>query len=292
MRLIAILALVSAAYAASPQDAYFAARDKAIAEVKTLVAKGQDAKAEAVQKTAFADLAKRLLAIVGPTSTKGFAREATINLTTLADEPGFGMLDGLSYAVKDQEGSRLVATTKPLLAAWLKGHAGESDASLRVPEDIEAALRSDNFYTFAIGGDAALSRAAEIEVTKPPGADLAVAALGRWSQDIGPSPLDRLTAAVVKGDHVYIADIEPAAKTQEFPSCQAIWDAADAKAEESDKAHGKQEDAAAGGDERAKIQEKGSDDWLACAGRAVKTVPSYSQLRQEAQDLVDRMAGP
>jgi hypothetical protein len=291
MRLLAILALVSAAHAASPEDAYLAARDKAIAQLKALPA---DARAEAIQTAALAALQKRLMALIGRSSVKGFSPSPRINLETLRDEPGFGMLDGLAYAPagKGQEGSRLVATTKSLLAIWLRARAAESDASVRVSAQMETALRSDTFYTFAVGQDAAFSRAAEIEVAKPVGADFAVAALGRWSQDIGPSPLDRLVVAVVKGGRVFVADVEPAAKAPEFPACKAIWDAANAEAGKIIEAYqkgGAKDDALF--DKSTKSQQQGEERWLACAGRAVKAAPFYPRLKSEAQDLVERMAG-
>jgi hypothetical protein len=292
MRLVAILALVSAAYAASPEDAYFAARDKAIARVKALTAaNADDAKIEAVQTAALADLQKRLLVLVGPSSVKGFSPSPKINPETLADEPGFGMLDGLAYAAagKRQDGSRLVATTKPLLAAWLRARAAESDASARAPAEMETALRSNNFYTFAVGSDAAFTRVVEIEVVKPSGAEFAVAALGRWSQDIGPSPLDRLVVAVVKGGHAFVADVEPAAKAPEFPACKAVWDAASAKADkitEDLQKGGAKDDAMF--EQSTKAQQQGEAEWLACAGHAAKTAAFYPRLKQEAQDLVDR----
>lgn len=295
MRLVAILALVAAAYAASPEQSYFAARDKAVAQMKTLADRqASDARIIATQNAALADLQKRLLALVGPSSVKGFSREPKINLETLSDEPGFGMLDGLAYTPTGpgQEGSRLVVTTKSLLEAWLKARAAESDAGLRVPAGLEAALRSDSFYTFAVGSDAAFSRAAEIEVTKPAGAEFAVAALGRWSQDIGPSPLDRLTAAVVKGGRVFVADVEPEAKAPESDACKRLWDAANAEADKISEAYqkgGAKDDALF--DKSTKMQEKGAQDWLDCAGRAARTGPLYDRLRKEAQDLVDRMAG-
>ena len=297
MRILAILALVCTAFAATPEQAYFAARDKAIAQLKALPRDADVAKGDAMQTAALADLQKRLVDLVGRSSVKGFSPSPKINLETLSDEPGFGMLDGLAYArtgkgQKGQDGSRLVVTTKSLLAAWLRARAAESDAALRVPSGMEAALRSNSFYTFAVGDDVAFSRAAEIEVVKPEGAEFAVAALGRWSQDIGPSPLDRLTVALVKGDRVFVADVVPDAKGPHLPACKAIWEAASAKADAIIKAYqkgGAKDDALF--DKSTKAQQQGDEQWLACAGRAVKTAPFYSRLKREAQDLVDRLAG-
>ena len=44
-------------------------------------------------------------------------------------------------------------------------------------------------------------------------------------------------------------------------------------------------------DKSTKAQQQGDEQWLACAGRAVKAATFYPRLEREAQDLVDRMAG-
>jgi len=291
--LAAVLIAAPAARAGSPEQSYIAARDKALAAMKKLeTAQASDAKMQATEKAAFADLLKRLLAIVGPVSVKGFSHPPKVNLETLGDGPGNNMLDGLSFLSDPEkpDGSKLVVTTRPLFAAWAKASA--ADAANRVPETLEDAMRSDDFYTGAIGSDASFSRGLEIEVEKPAGADFAFAALGRWSQDVGPSPLDRIVAGVIKGGRIFAVDYEAAAKAPESPACKAVWDAADAKSDKLSAAYQK------GGakdekllDESEKTQTQGSQDWLECEGKAVKSGASYPALKTEAQDLVARMAG-
>jgi hypothetical protein len=294
--LAAVLIAASAARAASPEEGYLAARDKALAAMKKLeTAQASDAKMQATETAAFADLLKRLVPIVGPVSVKGFPHPPRVNLETLGDGPGNNMLDGLSFEADPDkpDGARLVVTTKPLFVAWAKASAADAaDTADRLPEAAEEAMRSDNFYTGAIGSDAGFSRGLEIEVEKPAGADFAFAALGRWAQDVGPSPLDRIVAGVIKGGRIFVADVDAAAKAPELPACKAVWDAANAKADKlvaADKKGGNKDQKLV--DESEKIQEKGNQDWLDCEGQAVKAGATYPALKKEAQDLLARMAG-
>jgi len=291
--LAALLIAAAPTQAASPVEGYLAARDKALAAMKKLdAANASNAKIQSTEKAALADLQKRLVAIVGPVAVKGFLVAPKVNLDTLGDGPGNGTLDGLSFeATPDKpDGSKLVVTTRPLFAAWLKARAADADTHL--PATAAEALRTDDFYTLAIAPDAAFSRALEIEVDKPAGADFAFAALGRWSQDVGPSAIDRIVAAVVTGGRVVVTDSEAANKAAELPACKGVWDAASEKAAKLSAAYQK------GGatdekliDESEKIRSKGSEDWLACEGKAVKSGAGYPALKKEAQDLVARMAG-
>jgi hypothetical protein len=291
--LAALLIAAPSTRAASPEQSYLAARDKALAAMKKLeTANASNAKMQATETAAFADLQKRLVAIVGSVAVKGFFPAPKVNLDTLGDGPGNGTLDGLSFESNPDkpDGSKLVVTTRPLFAAWVKARAADPDNHL--PASAEQAIRADDFYTLAIAPDAAFSRALEIEVEKPEGAEFAFAALGRWSQDVGPSAIDRIVAAVVKGDRVVVTDWEAANKAAEFPACKDLWDIASEKAAKLSAAYQK------GGatdekliDESEKVRGKGSEDWLACEGRAVKAGASYPALKKEAQDLLARMAG-
>src|SRR5580658_10723 len=127
------LGLATTASGASPEDAYWAERDQAIAKIKALDAsKRDDDKARAADEAALAGLQKRLIEIVGPVHVEGFAKTAKINLETLSQEGmGVDMLDGLAFTPTSgaDDGSVLIATTKPLLERWLKQRAAEPDAA-------------------------------------------------------------------------------------------------------------------------------------------------------------------
>src|SRR5579862_647752 len=183
-RYLLVLSLTgTAALAASPEATYLAARNKYIAEIARLEgSKASDSALQAAER-ATRDLAKRLRDIIGPVSVKGFPATGKLSLVTLfKDDEGFGMLDGLAYGEGENQ---LVVTTRPLLKDWLDGKAKADDEESRLPADTEAAVRLEAFYTDAIASDAAFSKNADLPVTKPAGADVAVAALGEFQQDIG-----------------------------------------------------------------------------------------------------------
>ena len=95
------------------------------------------------------------------------------------------MLDGLRYA-KSDDGPSLVATTRGLLDRWLRSRAAETNANFKLPTGIDEALKLDAFYTQAINSDAAFMGTLDFPLKKPEGADIAIARLGGWTQDVGP----------------------------------------------------------------------------------------------------------
>jgi hypothetical protein len=294
--LILALGLPTIARAASPEDAYWAERDQAIAKVKALDAsKRDDDKARATDEAALATLQKRLIDIVGPVRVEGFAKTAKINLETLSREGmGVDMLDGLAFAPASgaQEDSVLIATTKPLLEEWLKQRAAEPDAAFRTPSKVEDALRSDNFYTFAFGADSAFGWAGEIGIAKPAGVEFVFAGIGRRAQVDDPTPVDRLVVAVIKGERALIAEVAAGVTIPEYPTCKPIWTRAQAKSAALAKAY------SAGGSKDEALDKAstaatadGARAWLACVGGRAKQSPFYPALKRQAQDLAARMAG-
>ncbi|RUU67484.1 hypothetical protein EOD04_16020, partial [Mesorhizobium sp. M2C.T.Ca.TU.009.01.2.1] len=106
MRLVLTLLFALAggtALAASPEDDYIAARDKAIADITAQESANTAIETiDAQNEKALADLQQRLAAILGPLSVKGFPATGTNNIESLnASDIGYGMLDGLRYAQSD-----------------------------------------------------------------------------------------------------------------------------------------------------------------------------------------------
>jgi hypothetical protein len=296
LSLILAMGLASWARAASPEDAYWVERDKGIATVKALDAsKRDDDKARAADEAALAGLQKRLIDIVGPVHVEGFATSAKINLETLSQEGmGVDMLDGLAFAPTSgtDDGSVLIATTKPLLEGWLKQRAAEPDAAFRTPSKVEDALRSDNFYTFAFDSDSAFGWAGEIGIAKPAGVEFVFAGIGRRAQIDDPTPVDRLVVAVMKGERALIAEVAACVKIPEYPVCKSIWARAQAKSAALTKAY------AAGGSKDESLDKastaatsEGARAWLTCVGDKAKQAPFYPALKKQAQDLAAGMAG-
>jgi len=179
--LLALSLMASGALAASPEAAYLAARDKYIAEIKAFEdSKASESAIQAAENKAVADLEKRLRDIVGPVAVKGFPPADTLNLALREHDEEFGDLDGLT---SNSEGQDVVVTTRPLLMAWLEQMVKDEVKDRRLPTDVDAAVRQDGFYTFSLGADAAFAKYADLPVMKPPGADLAVGALGVFQAD-------------------------------------------------------------------------------------------------------------
>ncbi|MDX8502044.1 hypothetical protein RFM99_26980 [Mesorhizobium sp. VK4C] len=296
MRLIwtLLFALASGvALAASPEDDYIAARDKAISDIAAQ--ESSNAQVETLDATntkALADLQQRLSAILGPLSVKDFPATGTINLESLsASDIGFGMLDGLRYA-KSDEGPSIVATTRGLAGRWLQSKADGDDESLRLPTGLDEALKLDAFYTQAIGADAAFVKTLDFSLQKPEGADIAIARLGGWTQDVGPIYDQQVVVAVVKGDRVLIAEAPASPPVPKVAACEALWTAADAAAQKFQEAYqGSDLKDQQAYDSANAAWEKGDGDYRACMGERLPGDPAFPALLAQAQQLADHMAG-
>ncbi|MBN9549596.1 MAG: hypothetical protein J0H31_12165, partial [Alphaproteobacteria bacterium] len=207
-----------------------------------------------------------------------------------ASDIGYGMLDGLRYAQND-EGPSIVASTRGLTERWLKSKSAETEADFKLPTDIGAALKLDNFYTQAIGSDAAFSGTLDFPLKKPEGADMAFARLGGWTQDIGPIYEQRVVVAVVKGDRVLIAEAPASPAVPKIAQCDSIWAAADAAAQKAQQADQGSDEESSASDPANAAWEKGDVDYRACMAQRLPDDPSFPALLKQAQDLADGMAG-
>lgn len=281
------------ALAASPEDDYIAARDKAISDIAAQeTSNAQVETLDATNTKALADLEKRLSALLGPLAVKDFPATGTINLESLsASDIGFGMLDGLRYAKSDESPS-IVATTRGLAARWLQSRADEEDESLRLPTGLDEALKLDAFYTQAIGADAAFVKTLDFSLKKPDGADIAVARLGGWTQDVGPIYDQQVVVTVVKGDRVLIAEAAAAPAVPKIAACEALWTAADATAQKFQETYqGSDLKDQQAYDSANAAWEKGDGDYRACMAERLPGDAAFPALLAEAQQLADHMAG-
>lgn len=280
------------AFAAASEDAYLAARDAAIARIKKLAAKKD---AEDVigkeQEKALADLQNRLQAIVGDLDVTGYPARGKIAIESLSDdEIGFSVLDALRFSQSD-DGPEAVVTTDALLAKWLSDRAQWWKKSGTPLPEVEDALKTDDFYTEALGPDAAFSKNADIPIRKPEGASFAAALLGGWAQDIGPNPAQEIIVALRKDGKVYIAS-ETTTRAGKIPACDAIWTEAAGKAEKLAQKYSE------GGakdekliEESMALQEKGDADYRACFAERAPKEPFFPELLKEAQAIADRFGG-
>lgn len=289
-----LFALVSSvAFAASPEDDYIAARDKAIAAIAALnSANAAIETIDAENEKALADLQQRLSGIIGPLAVKDFPATGTINIESLSDSDiGYGMLDGLRYT-KGDDGPTLVATTRGLLERWLQAKAAETDESFKLPDSIDAALKLDAFYTQAINSDAAFEGTLDFPLKTPQGADIAFARLGGWTEDVGPIYEQEVIVTLIKGKSVMITGAPAAPAVPKIAACDAVWAAADAAAQKFQEAY----QASDLKDEKAfdasnAAWDKGDSDYRACMGKNLPADPAFPALLAQAQALADHMAG-
>jgi hypothetical protein len=280
------------AFAGTPEEDYLAARDAAAAKIKKIEAKKPDADTSKIDRQALADLDKRLQAIVGALSARPYPAKGKITLDTLSEnDVGAGALDGLRFA-KDDNGEQAIVTTDGLLTKWLSKPEEWWTKKRKTPFSIDEALAQDEFYTYAVGPDAAFTKTADLPIKAPEGATFAIAMLGGFAQDIGPNPEQQIVLALRKSGKVYIA-AEAAKKAKPIPACDAVWKEAEKKADELFKKYRasnlKDEKSF---DDSTALQEKGDRDYRACYAERAPREAFFADLTKEAQEIADRFKGP
>jgi len=283
--LLPISVAPSRAQAASPEDAYIAARDKYVAKFK---AAGEINDTTARQEEAArADLEAKLRALLGRIAVQGLPADGNLNLDTLfGGEIGFGQLDALSFQGGD-DGPRLLVTTPSLAKRWLVAHAKSFGNDNDVPQDLTAALKSEPFYTQAMSQDAAVFRFADIPLAKPANATLVNAMLIARRQDIGLATPDELFIAVLRADRVFIWTAPTQVKAAINPACEKVWNDAAARADKAAEDFKKSDPKDDNPSER--ILQEGDDAFRRCFAERAPSEPYFGALTKQAQELVDKL---
>jgi hypothetical protein len=287
--LTAVLVLAPiAAHAASPEDDYFAARDKYAKSFDNI--ETWDDSVDAKHTAALKDLETQLRTIVGPFSESGFSGEGTINLDTLASsDVGYGLLDGLAYSSSD-ETTRVVVTSDAVFTHWLKDHANWWDGMANPPQDIDGALQSETFYAQAIMPDAAVTKYATLPITKPTGAKFAFAMLAGASQDIVPMVPDQVIVSVETEHRVFIVTAPAGEAVAAIPACDQIWQDSQNKADEAYTAYtnsNPQDEALF--DAYTKIQEDGAAAFDRCYNERAPKEAYFPGVVKQAQAIADAL---
>ena len=222
---------LAVARAAAPEADYIAARDAAIAKIKKVEAKNPSADTTKMDQKALIELERRLQGLIGPLSVKPYPETGKIAFDTLsANSVGSGGLDALRFATADGDQQAYV-TTDGLLARWLSKPQAWWTKTRKTPPPIDEALANPEFYTYAIGIDAALTRTAELPIAKTAGTNFASALLGGWAQDVGPIPEQEIIVALRRDGRVYLAK-KTARTYKPIPACEALWTEAQRKADQ------------------------------------------------------------
>ena len=194
-----VLLLLPAAAAPGDTAAYLAARDRYIAQFKALPPK--DDPSDTREARALADLDRRLEAIIPPWQAAGSPRAIRTNISILHQDLGFGTLDGLAYGI---EGTEVIVTTGALLHRWLADHNNTGSASWDVPQSVDAAAHSSQFWTFAYGDDNGWLLFGDVPVVFSGGTGTAQLAVDTDSgvPDAGPK---YLLVTVLRNDRIFVA---------------------------------------------------------------------------------------
>lgn len=287
-----LLSISTAAAAASLEDNYISARDGYIEKFKPAETNVDlDEAGRKQEELARADLENQLRQIIGPSDIKGFSAPGKSNLDTLfKGYSGFGLLDALVYSSKDDK-THFLVTTDTLLERWLKEHKdwwGPDVAN--VPQDVDAALKSEAFYTQALNTDAAISKYVELPVAKPANAKLAFAMLAARSQDIGPRTPDELIVSVLRDGRLFVVTAPANAKVDPMPACQKLWRDAlrnAAKAHAAYVASGLKDKKLF--EQSTRIEEEGDAAFHRCFVQQAKGRSFVTALTRQAQGLIDRL---
>jgi len=286
-----MMAIPLAAGAASPEEGYLSARDRYIETFKQSANAGQsDERVLKEEELARADLQMQLRRIIGTVQTKGLAGPAKLNLETLFDgELGFGMLDGLSYASPDDK-AHVVVTTEVILTSWLQTHRNWWPDLANVPQDVDAALTSEAFYTQAMSPDAAVVSYGGIPVSKPANVKFAVALLVARTQDRGPRTPSEVIVSAVQSGRVFVMSEPVRAKIDPIPACDAVrrdYDGQAQKAYEAYQASNLQDDKLF--EKHTQLREQGDGAYRRCFAERAKTEKYFVALTRQAQAVLDRL---
>jgi hypothetical protein len=293
---------------ASLEDRYIAARDAAIEKSSKLYDAGKfDDGAQKAEDATRGELQTQMSAILAESNRGGFG-PPKLNLDTFyKGDEGFGMLDGLRFDAETGKGgekagkgdgdkyveprAHIIVTTERLFARWLRGHKDWWDKGLKnVPQQIDAALKFEGFYTQAISTDSAVINFNALPVARPASANFAHAFLaGRTQSDI-PNEADEVFVSAEVNGKVYVAygSIEPPVQV---PACTAVRAGFNKRAEEADdKLRFNQIDRKAY-DKLGDFRQQGEDAFRRCFTQRAPQQVSFAQAVKQAQALLEAAIG-
>jgi len=269
--------------AASLEEKYFETRDNFIRQFSTPTSPeaNSDEKALAKLEKALSKLEKQLQLIIGPVDVAHFPKRGKINLETLdQDDPGFRQVDGLRF---DSEHELLFVTTTGLLNSYLQQNK-------ELPTELGKLAKAEEFYSLALGWDAAVTHFAEVPVRTTNDKSFAYAFLGLWAQDIGPFPPKTLFVFFANGDRVFVVSSEVQSNIDQIAECKDVWDGFKKKSDAASAAYQASElkDQKATDDMR-RYEDEGFKAYCRCFEQRAKMEPFFEPLTKQAQTLVDNL---
>jgi len=269
--------------AASLEEKYFETRDNFIRQFSTPSSPeaNSDEKALAKLEKALSKLEKQLQLIIGPVDVAHFPKRGKINLETLdQDDPGFRQVDGLRF---DSEHELLFVTTTGLLNSYLQQNK-------ELPTELGKLAKAEEFYSLALGWDAAVTHFAEVPVRTTNDKSFAYAFLGLWAQDIGPFPPKTLFVFFANGDRVFVVSSEVQSNIDQIAECKDVWDGFKKKSDAASAAYqASQLKDQKATDDTVRYEEEGFRAYCRCFEQRAKMEPFFEPLTKQAQTLVDNL---
>lgn len=285
-----MLATLTAPAAAGPgDDAYVAARDRAMAEIAKLDDPAKQDAMFAADDKARAALEKQLAALLGPLAFKGLEPTPAFSPGALYDgDLGSGRPDGLEYR-DSNDNVRVFVSTVPIFENWMA-----REAKAGVPEfdkGLKAALAGDTLYTFTVGQDAAFRAYGGLPLPAPEG-ETVYAAVGLFTQDdgINSPPRDIVVARIANGRLTVGAEAAPEAR-KVIAACSQVWKRYDAKVNQLQAAARKGKPDDPRWQEAEKVGIEGANAMRACYAQELPKQPNYAALTARAAALLKRMSG-
>ena len=187
------------------------------------------------------------------------------------------------------DGPQVIVTTRGLVDRWLRAQSTEKDADLRLPADLDAALREDNFYTFAV---AKTPRSARPPSSRSPSrpAPTRRRRARRLRPDIGPNPRQEIVVTLQKEARLYR---QPGRQDRDRQDRRLRGDLERGDEEVRGPAQrlpeiGSKDEKLF--DDRTKAEDEGDKAYRACLVAKTPQQPYYAALVKEAQELADRLA--
>ena len=138
---------------------------------------------------------------------------AKINLETLFEGIGFGMLDGLTF---HNDSLRIFYTTKNLFMQYFHDRR-LNKIDLLTPEELENIFQS-TFYS-----DAALTNFTFLKISQAIDVQ-AYGMVGTVAQDIGPLLPQYILVFISKGNFIYMIEKDIKNQISEIPACKSVWE--------------------------------------------------------------------
>ncbi|WP_454918946.1 hypothetical protein [Xanthobacter sediminis] len=281
--------------AAAPVDDYLAARDKAVSAAVAAAKAGRSGDDAAIKAEDIArrDLAKRMVALVGPLKFKGLGAPVfTLEVLVYGDDTPATQLDGLGFTNKDGT-TRVVVSPEPVFQAWLAARAQDKDAPAAVRDGLKAAVETGylvNNSLVNVGGG--YVPYAALPLTAAPG-ETAFANLGLFTDEApADAPPNSIVVVRVADGRAVLGMTQVQLDVKPIPACAQVWKPYDTRIQALLKATAGVSDLEdPRWSELAKVEEEGSAAFRACFAKAPETQAALAAAAKRAEGFLQNLRG-